>query len=190
VQNENQNLLSIGSQNTKNNSNQLQYNHLYKKSWLFGMFAKTIATALDSENYPEKNFDINGYQLAPKISYLFSKSTSLDLFYELQNKENQIGNLETLLQTRFGTSFTYAGKKNFTMNGEVSFYQNKFVGNEFSSVGFQMLEGLQTGQNLTWRLLLQKNLTSFLDINVNYQGRKSETSQAIHTGNVQLRAYF
>jgi hypothetical protein len=29
------------------------------------------------------------------------------------------------------------------------FYQNKFTGNEYSSVGFQMLEGLQTGQNMT-----------------------------------------
>jgi len=190
VQNDAKNLLSIGSQNAKNSSNQLQYNHLYRKSWLFGMFAKTIQTALKSENYPEKNFEIKGYQLAPKISYLFSKSTSWDLFYELQNKENQIGNFETLLQSRFGTSFTYAGEKKFTMNGEVSFYQNKFVGSEFSSVGFQMLEGLQTGQNLTWRLLLQKNLTNFLDINLNYQGRKSETSQTIHTGSVQLRAYF
>ncbi|WP_310560865.1 hypothetical protein [Flavobacterium sp.] len=190
VQNENRNLLSIGSQEAKNSSNQMQYNHLYRKSWLFGMFAKTIHTALTSENYPEKNFEIKGYQLAPKISYLFSKSTSWDLFYELQNKENQIGNFETLLQSRFGTSFTYAGEKKFTMNGEVSFYQNKYVGNEFSSVGFQMLEGLQTGQNLTWRLLFQKNLTNFLDINFNYQGRKSETSQAIHTGSVQLRAYF
>jgi len=190
VQNENRNLLSIGSQNAKNSSNQLQYNHLYRKSWLFGMFAKTIQTSLTSENYPEKNFEIEGYQLAPKISYLFSKSTSWDLFYELQNKENQIGSFETLVQSRFGSSFTYAGEKKFTMNGEVSFYQNKFVGNEFSSVGFQMLEGLQTGQNLTWRLLFQKNLTSFLDINFNYQGRKSETSQAIHTGSVQLRAYF
>jgi hypothetical protein len=190
VQNENKNLLSIGSQNAKNSSNQLQYNHLYRKSWLFGMFAKTIQTALTSENYPEKNYEIKGYQLAPKISYLFSKSTSWDLFYELQNKENQIGNFETLLQSRFGTSFSYAGEKKITMNGEVSFYQNKFVGNEFSSVGFQMLEGLQTGQNLTWRLLLQKNLTNFLDINLNYQGRKSETSQTIHTGSAQLRAYF
>ncbi|MBA4276569.1 hypothetical protein, partial [Flavobacterium sp.] len=190
VQNENKNLLSIGSQNAKNSSNQIQYNHLYQKSWLFGMFAKTIQTALTSENYPEKNYKIEGYQLAPKISYLFSKSTSWDLFYEFQNKENQIGKLETLQQSRFGTSFSYAGEKKFTMNGEVSFYQNKFVGNEFSSVGFQMLEGLQTGQNLTWRLLLQKNLTSFLDINFNYQGRKSETSATIHTGSVQLRAYF
>jgi hypothetical protein len=190
VQNENKNLLSIGSQNAKNSSNQLQYNHLYRKSWLFGMFTKTIQTALKSENYPEKNYEIKGYQLAPKISYLFSKSTSWDLFYELQNKENQIGSFETLLQSRFGTSFSYAGEKKITMNGEVSFYQNKFVGNEFSSVGFQMLEGLQTGQNLTWRLLLQKNLTNFMDINFNYQGRKSETSKPIHTGSVQLRAYF
>ena len=188
--NQNKNLLSIGSQEAKNSSNQLQYSHLYKKSWLFGFFTKTIQTSIQSENYPEKNFKIKGYQLAPKISYLFSKSTSWDLFYELQNKENQIGNLETLMQNRFGTSFTYAAKNKLTMNGEVSFYQNKFVGNEFSSVGFQMLEGLQSGKNLTWRLLLQKNLTQFLDINLNYQGRKSESSQTIHTGSVQLRAYF
>ncbi|MES2575015.1 MAG: hypothetical protein V4572_08730 [Bacteroidota bacterium] len=190
VQNDAKNLLSVGSQDAKNSSNQFQYNHLVQKSWLFGMFAKTIETSLESQNYPEKNYEIKGYQLAPKISYLFSKSTSWDIFYELQNKENQIGALETLLQSRFGTSFTYAGEKKITMNGEISFYQNKYVGNEFSSVGFQMLEGLQTGENLTWRLLVQKNLTSFLDINLNYQGRKSETSQAIHTGSVQLRAYF
>ncbi|WP_281337040.1 hypothetical protein [Flavobacterium eburneipallidum] len=190
VQNNAKNLLSIGSQDAKNSSHQMQYNHLYQKSWLFGWFAKTIQTDLTSENYPEKNYAIKGYQLAPKISYLFSKSTSWDLFYEFQNKENQIGSLETLQQSRFGTSFSYAGEKKITMNGEVSFYQNKYVGNEFSSVGFQMLEGLQTGENITWRLLVQKNLTSFLDINLNYQGRKSETNPTIHTGSVQLRAYF
>ncbi|TDD99292.1 hypothetical protein [Flavobacterium cellulosilyticum] len=190
IQNQSKNLLSIGSQESKNSSNQIQYAHLYKKSWLFGFFAKTINTSIASENFPEKNYEIKGYQLAPKISYLFSKNTSLDLFYELQKKNNQIGNFDTLLQNRFGTSFTYASSKNLTMNGEVSFYQNKFNGNEYSSVGFQMLEGLQTGQNLTWRLLLQKNLTSYLDINLNYQGRKSESSQTIHTGSVQLRAFF
>jgi len=190
IQNQTENLLSIGSQEAKNSSHQLQYSHLYKKSWLFGFFAKTINTSILSENFPEKNYEIKGYQLAPKISYIFSKNTSWDLFYELQNKENQIGNSETLLQNRLGTSFTYAGENKLTMNGELSFYQNKFTGNEFSSVGFQMLEGLQTGQNLTWRLLLQKNLTQFLDINLNYQGRKSELSKTIHTGSVQLRAYF
>lgn len=190
IENQTKNLLTIGSQESTNSSNQFQYSHLYMKRWLFVASAKTIQTAIISENFPENNYTISGYQLAPKISYLFSKNTSWDLFYELQNKENQIGDFEKLIQNRFGTSFSYAGEKKITMNGEVSFYQNKYTGNEFSAVGFQMLEGLQTGQNMTWRLLLQKNITQFLDINFNYQGRKSEASQAIHTGNVQLRAYF
>lgn len=111
-------------------------------------------------------------------------------FYEYQNKLNQIGNAEKLVQNRFGTSFSYASDKKITMNGEFSLYQNTFTGDAQSPVAFQMLEGLQPGRNMTWRLLLQKNLTQFLDINLNYQGRKSETSQTIHTGNVQLRAYF
>ena len=128
--------------------------------------------------------------MAPKVSYLFSKNTSLDFFYEQTQKNNQIGNLETLQQQRLGTSFSYAGDKKVTINGEFSLYENKFNGNELSSVGFQMLEGLQTGQNLVWRALIQKNITQFLDVNLNYQGRKGETGGTIHTGSVQLRAFF
>ena len=184
------NLLSVGSQESTNYSHQLQYGHLFQKSWLFGFAGKTLLSELESENYGAKNYEIAGYQLMPKISYLFSKSTSWDIFYEWQQKQNRLGDLETLDQQRLGTSFTYASEKQFTMNGEISLYQNKFNGNELSPVAYQMLEGLQAGENLTWRLLVQKNLTQFLDVNINYQGRKSETSKAIHTGSIQLRAYF
>lgn len=184
------NLLSVGSQENNNSSHQLQYLNLFAKSWLTSLSGKTIATELESENYSSKNYEIDGFQMMPKLTYLFSKSTSWDIFYEYQKKNNTIGEREFLNQQRFGSSFTYTGKKQLTMNGEVSLYQNKFEGNELSPVAYQMLEGLQVGENLTWRLLIQKNLTQFLDINLNYQGRKSENSQTIHTGNIQLRAYF
>ncbi|MCY1221493.1 hypothetical protein D9M72_335510 [compost metagenome] len=183
-------LLSVGSQENNNRSHQLQYAHLIQKSWLLGFLGKTIESELFSENYSSKNFELKGYQLAPKISYLFSRNASWDLFYEYQDKENKINDMEKLQQHRFGTSFTYASEKKFTMNGEFSLYQNDFTGDALSPVAYQMLEGLQAGQNMTWRLLLQKNLTQFLDININYEGRKSEESKAIHTGSVQLRAYF
>ena len=107
-----------------------------------------------------------------------------------QSKKNNLGSLETLAQSRFGTSFTYSSEKKLTMNGEFSIYENGFVGSGLTPVAYEMLEGLQPGSNSTWRLLIQKNLTDYLDINLNYQGRKSENSNAIHTGNVQLRAYF
>ena len=184
------NLLSIGLLESENKSHQLQYLHLLDKSWLVNFSSKSIFSTIFSENYAARNFVIKGYQLMPKIAYLFSKNTSLDLFYEYQKKENKIGNNELLTQNRFGSSFTYSGKKQFTANGEFSFYNIAFNGNSLSSVGFQMLEGLQSGKNQTWRLLIQKNLTKYLDININYQGRKSETSKTIHTGSIQLRAYF
>ena len=184
------NLLSVGSQENKNSTHQLQYAHLVQKIWLFTLGTDTSKSDLTSENYSSKNYKVEGYQINPKISYLFNKNASWDIFYEYQNRENQIGNSEKLLQNRFGTSFSYASEKKVTMNGEFSLYQNKFLGDSQSAVAFQMLEGLQPGKNMTWRLLLQKNLTQFLDININYQGRKTETSQTIHTGNIQLRAYF
>ena len=183
-------LLTVGSQESKNSAHQLQYAHLVQKTWLFTLSAKTTMTSLFSENYSSKNFEIEAYQFNPKVSYLFNKNTSWDIFYEFQNKKNQIGASEKLEQNRFGTSFSYAGENKITVNGEFSLYDNKFKGDALLPVAFQMLEGLQPGKNLTWRLLLQKNLTQYLDININYQGRKSETSQTIHTGNVQLRAYF
>lgn len=183
-------LLTVGSQENSNSSHQLQYAHLVKKTWLLGFSGQTLQSATASENYGSKNFRVEGFGLAPKLSYIFSRNASWDLFYEYKSKENRIGEMETLYQQRVGTSFTYASEKQFTASGEFSLYKNDFAGNELSPAAYQMLEGLQPGQNLTWRLLIQKNLTQFLDININYQGRKSETSQAIHTGNVQLRAYF
>lgn len=184
------NLLTIGSQESATSSHQLQYAHLYQKSWLFAMQAETSKTQTDVENFESRNYRIDAYQLAPKISYLFSQNASWDVFYEFQDKQNKIGELEVLKQTRIGTSFSYASQKKLTMNGEFSLYNNQFTGNPLTPAAFQMLEGLQPGRNTTWRLLVQKNLTQYLDVNVNYQGRKSETSDTIHTGSVQLRAYF
>jgi hypothetical protein len=183
-------LLSIGSQENTSQSNQLQYAHLVKKSWLFNLDTSLSKSSSISDNYASRNFELNNYSVAPKISYLFNSNKSLSFTYEYKNKENVINNLEHLKQQRLGISFTYSGEKKITINGEYSFYNNAFIGDQLTPVAFQMLEGLQSGKNSTWRLLLQKNLTQYLDININYQGRKSDSSQIIHTGNVQLRAFF
>ncbi|MEY2691994.1 MAG: hypothetical protein RIT03_384 [Bacteroidota bacterium] len=185
-----QNLLSFGSQSSQNTAHQLQYNHLIAKTWLLGFTAKTANSSLSVSDYIARNYTIDSYFVSPKLSYIFSQNASLDVFVEQQNKENKLGDLEQLNQTRIGSSFSYAGEKKVTLTGEYSYYNNSFVGNAFTPAAFQMLEGLQPGQNSTWRLLAQKNLTQYLELNLNYQGRKSENSPVVHIGSVQLRAYF
>ena len=190
ISNSIKNLQSSGSQQASNSSHELQYNHLYRDFWLFSFLGKSNSSNTISENYASRNFEILGSQIQPKISYLFNKNASLDIFYELQNKENKLLGLESLKQNKFGSSFSYSNQNKITINGEFAWLENKFDGSEFSPVAFQMLEGLQAGKNMTWRLLLQKNLTDYLDININYLGRKSENLDIVHTGNIQLRAYF
>jgi hypothetical protein len=190
VESKTKSLLSIGSQEADNSSHELQYSHLVKKSWLIGMNLQSFQTNLTTENYTSKNYEIYGYELSPKINYLFSKNTNWGLFYNYVNKENKIGNLDTLSQNNFGTSFAYSSTKDLTMSGQVALYQNKYTGDEDTSVAYKMLDGLETGQNFSWTLLLQKKLNKFLDLSLNYEGRKSESSSTIHTGTVQLRASF
>lgn len=183
-------LLSIGSQENKTHSHQLQYAHLIKKSWLINNTIDFTKTSSLSDNYLSRNYHIISNAIEPKIAYLFNANCSFGVFYQFQKKENTQFNQEKLLQNQFGVTFNYLTEKQVTINAEYSYYNNNFTGNAVSPVAFTMLEGLQPNKNSTWRLLLQKKLTQFLDININYMGRKSQTSTTIHTGNVQLRAYF
>ncbi len=190
INNRAKNLMNYGSLDNKITTHQLQFQHLLNKWWLAQLTSKYDVVESISENYGSKNYLLNNVSLNPRIGYLFSQNARIELFYEWKNKENTQGDLETLEQHRIGTSFNWSTSQKFTFNGEFSFYQNKFTGNPLSAVAYQMLEGLQPGKNLTWRVLFQRNLTKYLDANISYQGRTSETSKTIHTGSIQLRAFF
>ena len=50
-----------------------------------------------------------------------------------------------------------------------------------STIGFEMLEGLQLGKNITWKLGFQKNMSNNIQISINYNGRKSEEKSKLYT---------
>jgi hypothetical protein len=143
-----------------------------------------------SDNYASRNFELHTLDWQPKVSFLFSKNASWEIFYKNSTKNNTIGNLESLKQQQFGTHFIWNSSKGLTSNGSIIYYNNDFKGNATSPVGFQLLEGLQVGKNITWQVSLQKSMTQYLDISLNYQARKSSNNLAIHTGTIQLRAFF
>lgn len=190
INNRAKNLMNYGSLDNKITTHQLQFQHLLNKWWLSQLTTKLDKVESISDNYGAKNYLLNNMSIYSKISYLFSQNARLEVFYKWNSKENTQGELETLEQHRVGTSFNWSTSQKFILNGEFSFYQNNFNGNPLSAVAYQMLEGLQAGKNLTWRLLFQRNLTKYLDANISYQGRSSKTSRTIHTGSIQLRAFF
>jgi len=101
-----------------------------------------------------------------------------------------LGKLESLNLQRIGFEINYVSNDKNILKAEINLFNNSFAGNNNSPVGYQMLEGLQPGKNYTWSLLFYRKINDFLNLNVNYLGRKSETSKTIHTGTIQLKALF
>ena len=190
LSNKSSNTLSVGLLENNLKSHQLNFNHKIQESWLITFQSAMGSNESSSENFTSKNFKFDEALFNPKLSYLFNENSRFDIFYQYTTKDNTIGGFETLKQQKFGLGFNISKNKKGAVNGEVNYFSNNFIGNPNTPVAFQMLEGLQPGNNFTWTLLAQKKLTKFLDLNLSYFGRKTETSKTIHTGNIQLKAYF
>ncbi len=184
------NLISLGLQETKVEGHQLNFNHKFLDVWLLNLKSALGNNRSISENFANRNFDLDNYQINPKLSYLLNRQTRFDVFYQFLNKENMLGEMELLEQQKIGVSFAYNNVQKISISGEFNYIDNAFEGSAFSPVAYTMLEGLQPGTNFTWSLLFQKRITKYLDANLSYFGRKSKNSSTIHTGTMQLRAYF
>lgn len=184
------NLLSTGLQENYLKSHQVEFTHNLQETWLFNIKNQLDRNESSSENFESRNYRIEAYSINPKISYLFSDSAQLNAFYRLGNQENQLGDKESLSQQKIGISGSLTNAQKYSFSAEFNYILNDFEGDPFSPTAYQMLQGLQPEKNYTWSFLAQKKLTEYLDLNFSYFGRKSEKSKAIHTGSVQLRAYF
>jgi hypothetical protein len=180
----------IGNQENSISLHQLDYAHKFANFWLIDFTGKRTNNDLTTENFDDRNYEIDSYEIEPKISFLYSQNNRFTAFYHFKNKQNNIQNLEQLQQQKFGLEYFYLGENNNQISANITYFLNDFIGNANSPVAYQMLEGLQASKNYTWNVLFNKKLNSFLNLQLNYLGRKSENSKTIHTGNVQLRAVF
>ena len=109
--------------------------------------------------------------------------------YEYKDKNDSFS-ITALELHKLGAAYQFSHPNKGAFVADFNLYKNNFTGNSNSPVGYEMLEGLQPGDNFVWNVVAQKKLTSYLHLNLNYNGRKSEFANTIHTGSIQLRAVF
>lgn len=173
-----------------------RYNEL-RVRWNFSdVFTITMESTLGrrgslSDFLSGRNYTIEYNVVKPELTWQPNNSTRLSVSAESSQKvnEEELGGEEAeILDVGFEGRFNKVSKGSF----QVTFNAIKidYSGAGSNSLSFEMLNGLQPGQNFTWSASVQRNIAENLQLNLIYNGRKSEDDNAIHSGNVQVRAFF
>jgi hypothetical protein len=165
----------------------------YNISRVFGVVLNTetgeksnLSDFLDGRNYI-----INYYELKPSVSYQPNTTFRATLSARFTEKFNadDLGGEKASIQD-LGVEVRYNQVSKGSLLGNFNFVNIRFDGTGNSSLTYEMLEGLRSGENFTWGLSYQRNIAKNVQMNLNYNGRKSPDIRAVHNGGIQVRAFF
>jgi hypothetical protein len=77
---------------------------------------------------------------------------------------------------------------NTSLGSRLNYSNIVFSGVPSTTLGYIMLDGLQPGKNLIWTVDLTKRLGPFIEMSIQYEGRKSGSSGLVNIGRAQVRA--
>lgn len=172
-------------------------NRILKTRWNVTRVYTINLTASDgvkianSQFFTNRNFNLVIYEVEPKFTLQPNAKFRASILFNYKEKVNeQLLGGEELISKNIGGEIRYniASKGSFSAN--FNYIENQFSSTDNTSLAYEMLEGLKEGINLTWEASYQQNLSKYMQLSINYTGRKSDKTPVIHTGGVQVRAFF
>ena len=143
----------------------------------------------ESTFFATNNYNLRLISLKLESEFRILNQFNIDLTYQYKWKQNLSGDqklngneVELALDYRMPKKGTISAKSKF-----IYFISKQNIG---GNLGYEMLEGLGLGKNATWTLLYQFQVSEYLLIDFQYNGRISEKSRAIHNGTLQLKVIF
>lgn len=145
-----------------------------------------------SDFLDSRNFEIVSNSYKPQLIWQPSNVLRIIGSYERKIKRNEFleSSSESTLSKIYTTEMTWNQAGIGSLRSSFSFVQIDFNGDPSSYLGYLLLDALQPGSNQTWQINWQQKISKGMQISLLYNGRKSEDSNAIHTGNVQVTAFF
>lgn len=151
-----------------------------------------VGTKSNNSDYTTgRNYSLDIWSVKPKFSYQPNTAFRVSIVNETSRKENASefgGEVAQIID--LGAELRYNKATKASITAAFNYIQISYDGEVNSALGFEMLNGLKNGTNFTWNVNFQRTLASNLQLSLNYLGRKSEENKAIHTGGVQVRAFF
>lgn len=138
-----------------------------------------------------RNYSIGFYEIKPELSWQPGVNFRFSVNYTYLYKQNlpEYGGQRTI-NNNYGTEIRFSTPDKGSFLANFNYVLIDYNGEQNTSLAFEMLDALKNGKNYTWSASWQQSLTKNLQLNLTYNGRKSENNKMIHTGGVQVRAFF
>lgn len=187
----NRQLLSNGFESRSNQSNAIRFRYNITRMFQISAEALQGIKINKSEYFNTRDFNIHYKEIEPKFTYQPNVAFKLILSFKYLEKVNDFNDSNNVvLNNNYGLELRYneAGKGSFST--KINYIKIDYNSDANTALAFEMLDGLVTGNNITWNVGYQRTLSNNMQVNFNYDGRKTEGNKTIHTGGVTVRAFF
>lgn len=191
--NQNKNILTSGFEGRSFSSKLIDFRWNIAKKFTFRNKAELSNKSKISEISTANNYELTSQIIEPKLTYQKGSKFRISIISAFKNKNNidSLGG-ENAKFKKLGCEMTYNMISKGRMTAGLDYISTIFSGDQSGSspLLFDMLEGFQIGTNYTWRSTYQRSFKNNFQISFRYEGRYSETSKTVHTGNMQVQLLF
>jgi hypothetical protein len=166
---------------------QCRYTFLGQLTW-FNSFYRNEKSQ-QSEILEGRNYDLINKGVESRFLWQKTADKSIELHCKYFFKQELSGIASGDLR-ELGLILTSNSIDKSSISVTVDYIIIRLNGPTNSPVSFEILEGLNLGDNITWNISWQQSVAKNLQLNLSYQGRDSADTRAIHVASVQLRATF
>lgn len=184
-------LLTYGYESRKINDWTVKWRWNISRSLLFTLNGKKGMNALYTPKFANRNYELSVYNAEPFLVFISGTKFRLVTGYKFEKKKNlpAYGNEESTSNS-INIESKYNILQNSSITGKFTFNTIEYNAIANSTVSYIMLDGLLPGKNYLWSLGINKRLLNNLELNFQYDGRKSGVSRTIHLGRAGITALF
>jgi hypothetical protein len=188
--NSNKQLLTNGFETRTSQIQELEGRLTISRRYTFRLSLVEGREGREASYSANRRYSIQERSLNPSLEWQPDRNLRLTAKAGVTEKENDSDAGERAQLSRLGMEARLSSVDKGSLTANLEWVSIDYNSSDDSTLAFEMLDGFQTGNNVTWSLFLQKSLSKNLELNITYNGRKAQEREAIHAGSLQLRAFF
>jgi len=191
LRNSGKSLLTYGYESRKINDWNLKFRWNISRSFTLDMNGKKGFSGLYTPSFANRNYELNSYNIEPKIVFLQGTKFRLSSGYKYDiKKNNALYGGEKSISNSINAETKYNVLQNSSITARFTFNNIDYKYPANTTVSYIMLDGLLPGSNYLWNIDVTKRLLNNLELNFQYEGRKPGNARTVHIGRASIRALF